>query len=40
MKKEGPKSLKQLLRLTTTPKGVKRKNQQAVPFDAGLELFH
>ena len=40
MKKESPKSLKQLLRLITTPKGVKRKNQQAVPVDAGLELFH
>ena len=39
MKKESPKSLKQLLRLITPPKGVKRKDQQAVPFDESLELF-
>ena len=40
MKKESPKSLKQLLRLITPPKGVTRKNQhQEVPFDEGLELF-
>ena len=30
MKKESPKCLKQLLRLITPPKGVKRKNQQVV----------
>ena len=40
MKKESPKNLKQLLRLITPPKGVKRKDQQEMPFDEGFELFY
>ena len=39
MKKENRKNLKQLLRLITPPKGVKRKDQQEIPFDEGFELF-
>ena len=38
MKKESPKNLKQLLILVTPPKGVKRKDQQEIPFDKGFEL--
>ena len=40
MKKENPISLKQPLRLITPPKDVERKDQEAVSFDEGLELFH
>ena len=39
MKNESLKILKPLLRLTTLPKCVKPKDQQAVLFDERLELF-
>ena len=39
MKNENPKNLKQILRLITPPKGVKRKYQQEIPFNEGFELY-
>ena len=39
-KAESPKNLKDLLKLITPPKGVKRKGEKtAVPVDKGEELF-